>query len=272
MAIATKDVLIASTGEAVTSIAVCHLVSEYLCMDESRLLLRGRRAPWMSAAILVCQAIGRITSALPSLHVPVSLPVRLTLLTAFHTVACALETATFARRNEQPWRCREFALHLGRATLYVAPAWPLLVIAGSALLFITTAVFSRLLHLRSSLKWLVDLGSLHAPFLFVHMHTTRTMCHASGTLLPLRHGPTRARRGAPAANRDHDRDARDAHDGLGSTSRSREEPGRRQQQQQQQQCAPEDVRQHRLQHFHAVTPASEREWGRGLAQFGATKT
>ena len=141
---------------------------------------------------------------------------------------------------------REFAFHLGRASLYVAPAWPLLVIAGSALLFVATAIFDRLFHV-GSLKWLIDLGSLHAPFYFVHLHTVKSMCDGAGRargsdpLLPLRHGGSRPRCGPCAClGRSADNEENQARS-VESGAHPARTPGVR--------GSSDDVRTHRLQHF-----------------------
>ena len=175
-------------SEALTSIAACRVLTEIVFSTQSgyRRLLNGLFSSQLFAAYLLFQLM--MNMAAPQ-QLPASLMLRFILLTGFHTVACAIDTA--ANVSEESWRASDFARHLLRASLYVAPAWPLLVVAGSTLLMACTAVFEHLFHL-ASLKWLIDLGSLHAPFFFIHMHTKRSMCGRRRTdrlPLPLHAGP-----------------------------------------------------------------------------------
>lgn len=94
---------------------------------------------------------------------------RVWLLALGHLAGCYLD----CRGRAAGLDCCAFGRHLALALAYVAPAAPLLIVGASvALLFGTSTM--RLLGLRpDALRWLVNWGSLHAPFWFVHLHTRR---------------------------------------------------------------------------------------------------
>lgn len=170
--------------DTVTSLAACRLVSE--AAFAPRLSLRLLSKSWISlgsAAFLSLQiARAAWNKAVPQIQQS-SLALKLTLLTIGHTGACALDTWAHTSR----WRCTAFGRCLLRSTAYVAPAYPLLIIFGSTLLMLITSMSQLVGVSHSSVHYIVDLGSLHGPFFFVHVHTRRAMmaAGAAGMSLPL---------------------------------------------------------------------------------------
>ena len=72
----------------------------------------------------------------------------------------------------------DFGRQLGMAALYVMPVYPLLVVSGSAVLFLSTSVLTVVGIGLEQVRWFVNLGSLHAPFICVHVRLHQTV---SGT-------------------------------------------------------------------------------------------
>ena len=72
----------------------------------------------------------------------------------------------------------DFGRQFGMAALYVMPVYPLLVVSGSAVLFLSTSVLTVVGIGLEQVRWFVNLGSLHAPFICVHVRLHQTV---SGT-------------------------------------------------------------------------------------------
>lgn len=169
---------ISALAETATSLAAAQIVSE--------LVVNGRRSqattPLSKAAALVLLSQGVSVAAhrvLPIVHAPAGVVARLALLLTAHFFAIGVD----CRSRDPGLSLRDFCAQLGKVVVYVLPAYPLLVVLGSALLFVSTSTLQWLVDI-GSLRWLVDIGSLHAPFVFVHIRLRQTIARGSA-LLPV---------------------------------------------------------------------------------------
>ena len=168
--------MLAAVAEVATSLALAQCVRD--CVFPTA---RGaRRSALGKAAVVVLVLQGAHAAALrllPIVHAPATLTMRLTLLILGHCCLCAVE----ARARRPDLRAATFIRNLAAATIYVLPAYPLLVVAGSAVLVVATSVTTVVGASPASLRWLVDVGSLHGPFIFVHLRL-RSLMGADSTL------------------------------------------------------------------------------------------
>ena len=189
------DAMLAVLAEVTTSVAIARIVSDVGARGTLRSPAPLTRA---AIAIVVLQAVFMARSWAPR-RVPLSLPLRLALLTGVHLCALAVE----CRFTIEHFDWRVFGRCLGRSLAYVAPAYPLLVLAGSTLLLVATAAAESTVGAHH-LRWLVDLGSLHSPFWFVYAHTkanARARCSSRVSLLPLARHSAAPAAGAAAERR-----------------------------------------------------------------------
>ena len=160
--------------EAATSICVAHLVSES-CAEG---LQHGLRRSWrtrLSCVWLIAHAGSAIWSQAFTTAASSGLATRFSALLFAHYLALVLE---YSLKTYDTSRLAQLHRSLLRSIIYVAPAYPLLVILSSTLLMLGAST----LRLGESLHWLIDIGSLHAPFWFVHAHTRRAVQHEPSTL------------------------------------------------------------------------------------------
>lgn len=153
--------------ESATSIAAANVVSLALSSRESR-----RSSPWiyLSGVVLVLRAIDFTFFRLAFSHALLSaqragFATRLAVLISGHFIVLWLSCG----RPTDAVRWPLFRTSVVRAVLYVAPVYPLITIASSTILMVTISS----LHLAERLHWFIHLGSLHAPFWFVHVHVQR---------------------------------------------------------------------------------------------------
>jgi hypothetical protein len=164
------------TAEMLVSLAIARLLSE-----RTMRTLRQSWASRLSVAVILAQVVRvgwhTVTAAAASIDVEMlmssrsrrssSIGLRLVLLMATHIGAIAFDCRVMFPHV----RFRLALQSFWRAVCYVLPAWPMIVIGGSTLLLFGTS----LLRLHESARWLIQLGSLHAPFWFVHSHMRRAL-------------------------------------------------------------------------------------------------
>ena len=157
-------------AEAVTSLALAQVLGELLCRGSSsskRLIFRAFCTALLAHGSCAAYAHGH---GVGSVHAPESLQARLGLLIVAHSVFaycdCHIRGLTWY----------PFVKAFGEAIVYVLPVYPLLVITGSAILLACTSAVQVVAGMQStSLRWLIDLGSLHAPFFCVHARLRRAI-------------------------------------------------------------------------------------------------
>ena len=150
--------------EAASSLAVARLVSAPRSLDTW---------PTRAACITLLGHGGWLLSQ--NFETPLrsaSVSVRLGLLLCGHFGALLLD-AWYRLGDAFYWR--QFLITLGRSALYVAPVAPLLIVGGSTLLMVGTSTLKLFGAEPSNLRWLVNLGALHCPFWFIHIHARRSL-------------------------------------------------------------------------------------------------
>ena len=175
-------------NEAATSIAVAHLATHAFSgagrRDGTSLRTCISSASWytrFSCIMLVAQATRVLFSRASSAMVHASLRLRLALLIIAHLGVMVL---TCVRRIDSGAEWRLFRTALWRSACYIAPVYPLLVIGSSTILMVGTSSSVRItgLFTLERLHWLIDVGSLHAPLIYVHIHTKRYYARGSSPL------------------------------------------------------------------------------------------
>ena len=155
-------------AEAMTSLAVAHLLTEAISHGRQRVL--NTHTSRTSAAIIVGQAIRLLCSdSMPLPLLRARLITKCVVLAVFHACACFIECRV---RYKTRWSA--FCQHLGGAVIYVLPVYPLLMVFGSSLLMIGASVLRLFGVPRDAAEWFIQLGSVHTPFWFVVQHTNRT--------------------------------------------------------------------------------------------------
>ena len=151
--------------EALTSLAIARLLTLAIGPRD----YGGSSWPTRAAVLVFLLQAARflyLTVAPPIQHS--SLGIRLLLLTVTHSLAAYLDCHF---RYFTRWRT--FLRLLGRAFLYVVPVYPLLMVGSSTLLLFGTSVVKLFSIPHEAAEWLVQLGSMPAPFFFVVLHATR---------------------------------------------------------------------------------------------------
>ena len=173
--------------EAVLSVAAARITTD-ACTAGIRAGLRRSSLSCLACALLIAQgvrcALGGFltTTGLGLSHVAhVAADMRRSSLAGRFAVLVAAHLVYLVFAFRLPWPLRRGASHqwslfgraLLRSALYVAPAYPLLAVLSSTILMVA----SSSLRLAQRLHWLIELGSLHAPLCFVHVHARRNYTH-----------------------------------------------------------------------------------------------
>ena len=168
-------------AEAVTSLAVAQLLTA-VAGPPSRFGWISR----LSVVIILLQVLRFLLNQVTPPIEHARFVTKFLLLTICHTSAACVECHVRYQTRLGP-----FARHLFASVLYVLPCYPILMVSGSTLLMIGTSALRIFGISHEVAEWLVQLGSLHAPFFFVVLHTNRLARCSRGCYdsldLPLTH-------------------------------------------------------------------------------------
>ena len=191
--------------ESLTSLAAARLISGFLSGA-------SLHQSWLSVASVLLILIQALMAFFVRWHIVVppmsdaSLAMRLLILTMVHASAVAAE-ARWREGRHMEWR--RFCRSLCVSGLYVAPGYPLLAIGGSTILMLCTSLASVIGVDPRKLHWLIELGSLHAPFWFVHVEVRRARAPMRREgVLPLTDAADKVEVDAARADRFHVRSQR----------------------------------------------------------------
>jgi hypothetical protein len=180
--------LVEELPSTVTSLAAARLMSE---LGQYGRNLPANLANKGSCLIVLAQLAHAVACSIwqPLAQASRSAPlgVRLAVLASAHCAACVADCRS--RAPSLSWR--QLGSCIVRASLYVAPVAPLLVVCGSAALLVSTSTLKVLRIQPTDLKWLIDLGALHLPFWFVHMRARKLVMWEP--VLPISSAGKRAR-------------------------------------------------------------------------------
>lgn len=134
---------------------------------------------WRVAALVVLALLGALFSSFSSVR-PTSAAL-LWFLTVTHLVLLRVDCRAVLAHDE-PWSSADFARRLAIQSAAVAPLVPAVAVAASTLLMVSARLVASIEHSSDAqFRWLVRIGSLHAPFWILHLQVKRSYSPSSSS-------------------------------------------------------------------------------------------